>query len=162
MDTAARSTPGSDRLPGSPGSATRQRRCPFRPPALGFPPRGSGGTGRRAGFRFLSRKGWGFESPLPHHLRGAERRATVLPAWQALASIGSSETDTLLSVWGGAPGMRRSTGPTRRAAHGGRSLGPSARVRALGRSPAPSARGKRLGVIGVIAAINSFEPTPRP
>ena len=28
--------------------------------------RESGGTGRRAGFRIQSRKGWGFESPLSH------------------------------------------------------------------------------------------------
>jgi hypothetical protein len=40
----------------------------------------SGGTGRHAGFRFLCRKAWGFESPLSHlGSRCARRRPAVSP-----------------------------------------------------------------------------------
>jgi hypothetical protein len=44
-----------------------------------LPPRGRGGTGRRAGFRFQYRKMWGFESLRPHQY-GPRVRAGGVPS----------------------------------------------------------------------------------
>ena len=64
-DTGRERDPGSrdHGVVDSPGARDRRRRC------------GRGGTGRRAGFRSRSLRGWRFESSRPHPAGGRHRRA---------------------------------------------------------------------------------------